>query len=700
MKRTKRKLIDEIKERADARYEDARFYVNQKRDAWLTRASFYRGNQYTLEDAVSWFDLDNPVGEAREVFNYVSAFVRAAVAYRAKSFPNPEVPAANGDVRSIARAEATEKLLKHFVDDNVVDKGEFNRALTWAQIGGGAWVKCYWDPNRGKPLLEENTIFKTAEPNPETGEIEEFSEAEEDPFGNPVVSREYEGEIVTEFVDTFDGMPDPTAKRLSEMRYFIHRKLRPVGELESFFPKDIFGESTEGRFVNQPRDATVSERDYVVGTEEGYTGSDIIKAHDKDSVKCELVEYWEKPCPDYPNGILMVYSGPVVLHCDAIPYRPARLPVVLFLGDNIVPSALYADGVVENLIAPQRTLNRYATKKREWVDKILNPHVLNPLGSNVDPDQFGEVCGQIISHTPGLVPKIMDVPNIPNSLFEAEEQLISRMKDISTYSDISRGEAPKGVESGRAIAFLSEHEQTIREPDMILHRQACLDLLQHCLYLSKQYYQNGRLMKVGGDEGWEMVEFKDDDYDWYLDLAPEAFSGAPNSRALRWSETMEAFQNGLFNDSIPGAKTARKILSLDYASKSTIDESKQAKNVARMENLQSLRGEPIYPVKPWQDDEVHLDEHNRFRNSLDYMNMAPALQQTMDAHCEEHEMQLQQKMALHAGQPGQAPPGPPPEEAAPPNPAPMNGGHSIGEPMPPTSAEYVQTQQQNGIFPS
>lgn len=702
MKRIRREKAKELLEQAQARFASAKAAADDRLDATIERAAFYRGMQYIAIGGELAVDDSGSSGEAQEVENYIRPHVKAAVASRAGRFPNPEVPAATGDQESMARAEAVEKLLKSFVDDDVVNRSEVIRSFYWAAIDGGAWLKVYWDPNAGKLVASDDSYVEKTTTDELTGEEVVSYEPEKDEFGEPIISRTFEGEIRVEFVDTIDGLPDPMARTEREMRYWCHRKTLPIEALERKFPKDYWGESTKGRFGKSVNDPTTDHRDAVAGN--GFPESIRSSgAHYDGDRPATLVEVWEGPSSERPNGSLVVYCGDVLISVGANPLRPCRLPVTLVQGDNVVPSGLYSDGVVADLIPLQRSINHNASKMREWTGKIITPHILNPLGSNVDEDQFGEVIGRVIDFTPGLKPEVMQVPNIPASMFEQRAALVGVMKEVSSYSDISRGDTPAGIESGRAIAFLRENEQNIRQPDMMLHDRNMLDLLKHCYWLAKQWYEEGRMVRTLGPEGWEYMAFKDEQMDWYIDLAPEASSGAPQSRALRYAETMEAFQLGLFNDEVPGAKTARRALGMDTADRSTVDPKKAHRSLARMENYQLIQmangqGQAIDDVQEYHDDEIHLEEHNALRNSIQYRNMDPMLKQMFDQHCMLHEFQLQMKMGIFAqGQSmlsggGGSPPAAPGQES------PMDGGSSAGESAPESQDQYVNRQQAEGEF--
>lgn len=696
-RRLSSKKAHEIWGECKDKYEDAEANMLTKQAVWMERAAMYRGLQTSKRDGQLYMDVE-PTGEAREIQNYIRSFVRAAVASRAGAFPNPEVPAASGDEAAMTRARATEKLLKSFVDDNTFDKEELVRSLIWACTIGGSWIKITWDQNAGRLIDADVEGKERTVTDPETGE--EYTEfiQETDMFGAPITSSSFEGRIKTEFVDTMDGLPDPTAKRFCEMRYWIHRKDKASEELEEMFPEDYFGNKTEGRFTEEKNKNLRAAKSFLAGDGEA---EDSIGGRSKHNEKTELVEYWEKPSTKNPNGMLCVWSGAVLLYLGPCPFVPARLPVVLLLGDNIVPSGLYADGTVEDLIPLQRTLNRIESKKREYVDNVATPHIMNPLGSRVDPDLFGDIPGQIIDHAPGLKPWILEIPNMPNAAFTMPADIIQRMKEISGYPDVVQGNNAQGDLSGRAIAFLRENEQNVRQSDKSIYQKAILDMFRQMMWVAKQFYEEGRIIRtLGESEEWEFREFNDDDYDWYIDLAPEASSGAPNSRALRYAEVTEGYGLGLFDPENPGAKEARKLLGWSNANSSTSDPHMADRSLARMENMQFEDGDQINEVRDFHNDEVHLEEHNKMRNSAIYLNKSKQEQLQIDYHCFMHEQQLAMKMGVY-GDRQMAMGGQPPMPQIPGQPgmeSPLTGGAPAGEAPPQSQDQYIEGEVAAGGF--
>lgn len=676
-------------------YEDASSAFRAKRALrTIENANFYRGNQYILRGNPENPDYADPRGEATEVINFTQAIVRGAVAIKLKQVPNPEVPAAHDDQRARSKADATERFARSIMRNGTIDLDEMHRCVSWAQQAGAGWMKAYWDPTAGRPVADTyETGFEG--PDEEDGEEPAEMEPELDDFGNEVTRQVYEGGIRTEFVPTTDGLPDPAARSIREMHHFFHRKLRPVRELFDLFPKDMFGETTRGKWAIGTRTEEQTQfRQLYDDNADPMSALGSARLADG-NVLAEIIEYWERPSRRFPNGRLMIFSDKLVLYVGPNPYLPARIPFVLFNGDNINAGSLYADGVVEQIKPLQRSANRTASKMREWLDKIVNAHILAPIGSGIDRNWWSDMPGQVIPYNKAFKPEFLNPPDIPTSLFGYLNEQIERSKFIAGYSDVARGEIPSDI-SGRAVAFATENEQTTREPDMQGHRSSVLKLMQECVHLARQFYEDGRLERMIGENGkWELVEFRSEDYDFENDLVPEIYSDVPTTRAARFSEAAEMMSAQMLGDT-PEAKRARRLIGGRVAERLGDDEFERDRNRARREQVELVRmaRDPMLmpaqlQVKSYDVDEIHLEEHNDFRKTPEYENLPTWLQMQFDEHCDVHELQKVAKLQAEGmfGQPGEPMQ---PQQLGPGVESPPSGGAPVNPGPPPSVSEFNQ----------
>lgn len=669
--------------------EDAYDSYLLKKDEHMESIAFYLGYQHIV---MGGNFIDDANGEQLEQRNIIRPIIRAATATLLRQRINPEVPAVHGDQKARAMADSTEALCKSFLNTGVFDYDEIRSCIDWSRIVGLGWIKTCWDIDAGRPL--EQPIMAEDE--------------EANPFGEPVVQQYNEGEIVVEFVPTTDLLIDPTVRSKRELKragaYVVHRKLLPVRVLEDRFPEDMFGESTEGRFnassnVNQENMSGV-EDEFMRG---------VIKGASDGNVLGELCEHWENPSRKYPNGRLCVYSGDVIIYLGPNIYTPARLPFIPLKGDNNIPGALYAAGAVSDLKPIQRTINRIASKQREWLDSILNARIWAPIGSGVDPDSFQNITGQVIEYNKNYMPEVDRPPDIPNSMFTFIADLEIAAKKTSGYDDVAQGTAPPNLSSGRAIAFAKENNEQMRMPEQMEYTQFCLDVLQQCLHLAKQFYNEGRLIRIMGDDGkYTLKQFSTQDFDFGNDIVVEVFSGGPSSHALRFSETLELYQGGLLSSDDPAAKAARAILADDAVNKVSFEKSPEARAKARRHILTVMKTpeEEIF-VNAWDDLEEYLEVVNKWRQTVEYEELDPYRKKLIDTAADQAEYYLGLQVnqvgadtkALQGGGPpmpgdGSNPPAEPGLESPP------DGGNSTyAEPQEQSQADLVAQEMGDATVP-
>lgn len=658
-------MLAEVTELAD----DAEWAVNQKRDNIYENMSFFLGKQFRVKNGQYLLDDDYLAsGEEMEPRNIIRPIIRAAVAATMRQKINPEMPARSGDQKGRARADNVEKLCKAATSNGIINFDELLRVVEYSKICGLGWMKVCWDPDGGRALETPETGFEFLEEGLDLAETE-------DPFGAKVQPQVFEGEIHTRFVPILDAHVDPAVRTRADLKkpgtYFVHREYMTLREAEDRWDRDIFGDSTKGRF----------------STDKGTTGRDEWNAEQSvesdQNTLCEVKWFYQNATRKFPNGRLVVFSGTMMLVAGPNPYKPCRIPFVPLIGDNFRPDSLYADGAIADIKAIQATLNFNASKEKEFVRFSVTPRFLIPKGSGIDPDALDDLP-RGLEYQKGYAPEAMQVQQMPQSFFTYGDSLVASAKAISGYGDVSQGEIPPSIQSGRALAYARENEQSMREPDMINFRLFVADIFQHIIYCARQFYDDGRLIKMTGEDGkWELVEFKSDSFDLDNDVVPEIFSGGPQSHALRFSEVTEMFGLGLFDDANPAAKSARRMLGDNYASASTFDPNIEARLKAKRMILQVMKEPFARPLEvfPFDDHEVALDVINRWRRTTEYEELPPEQRALIDEVAELHEMYwagqneaLAQDQGMINGTGGGmgTPTGPSQPQAE----SPIDGGHS------------------------
>lgn len=675
------KMLGEVTEL----FQDAVSAFRVKRlDRAIENGAMYRGWHEIVRDGSFNVSVTDPQGEANESLPISRMLVKAAVASTLRNMPNIEIAASKDDPRSRAKAEATERLARTLLRTKL-DQDELHRVVSWSKQTGAGWIKAFWDQGAGRAVPVPYDGFTDAELK---------ARESDDGFGGRSLPPVFEGDLAYEFIPTTDGYPDPSAKSRRELRHFFHVKMMPIYRLNDLFPKDYFGEPTERRWSIGPHTQERRAFEALGDQDELWESGSNIRTSQLNTL-AEIVEFWELPSRQFPFGRFVAFSDSMILAMGRNPLHPVRLPFILFQGDNLVPGSLYSDGLLEDVRTLQVSTNRTMNKMREWVDKMLNAHLLVPFQSGIDKNIWGDKPGQIINYQKGYAPTPLAPPEIPSSMFSYLNEQIERAKMVTGYSDIGRGDLPSNI-SGRSVAFATENEQAMREPDTASHRRAVLECIQHGLWLIRQFYNDGRLIQMIGENGKvELAEFLEDDYDWDADLVPEIYSGRPNSHTARVSEVLEFHGAQLFGDD-PASERARRMLGGDYANMATYDPFAEDRSRAKREQLTFLKGQPLQ-VQFYDTDRIHLEEHNKVRRSLEFEEWPDFMRDQFNAHCEAHELKglatqvVSDDLLLAAGGQGQGQGRPPGPQQPPGIESPPDGGAGAAGPAPaPTINEFTQ----------
>lgn len=589
--------------------------------------NFYRGRQYQVVIP------DQALDEEAKTRNICRRIVNNAVAEILAQVPSPKIPASRSDMAAQSRAKMTEQLAQSFARNGTLDEAELRDAAIWAYTAGTAFLKTYYDLDRGRHM-----------PNTERTGLEG------DDVYQPELVQLFEGAPAVEFVSEADALPDPSATNMDELRYITHRKLRPVGELEDRIPFDWEGQPTAGRFDigGEPSyDARVREAldsndmPYGLGTTTREWAGNTLS---------ELVELWMLPSGEFPYGLFVVWSGVTLLYIGPNPLDPVRLPFTLVSGPNKVPNSLYSDGILADIMGLQQTMNHLETKKHEIIDKMANPHLLVPFQAQIDENTWGNKPGQVIPYAAGFTPTKLDPADIPASLFAHSQNTFEDAKFITGYSDLASGNVQAST-TGRTVAFASENAEKSRAPDIAAWRNALIDVMQQLVWVTKQFVPDGRLMQMlGPQDELEVREFYSEEFDWDNQFAPEMYSDEPKTHAARIAMAIELNGANYFGDD-PASERMRRLVGGSYARKSAYDPFQSDRDRARREQLAFLRNFLDVPsVQLFDIHAIHLEEHNEWRKSAEYEQLPDHVKQEFDDHCETHELlDMQAKMAGPTG---------------------------------------------------
>ena len=617
-------------------------YRERREQRELLNRAFARNLQTQVEELEA-LDDSTEEEDAFEPYprgmNICAPILRAVVAEKMAMRPNIQLSSSQSDYGTRTKADLMTRLARGWMRNGVFDMEENRRAVTDSETVGLAFMKFFWDPGGGREIPPSAAAKLSA------------GVYDVDPFGAPVQSVMYEGEIASMYVPTNDGLPDPHARRWSEVRGFSHVRLLPIRQIMDMFETDHFGDPINVRGMTLSRSSFTAQEAYREVQQDDYTSNLMVSAVANTLV--EFVERWELPSRDFPNGRFAQWAGNVLFYIGPNPLTPKRIPFVPYVGENVVPGSMYADGTIEYLKSVQSDVNMASRKMREWFDLHLNGKWAVPFGSGVDDAAFQNRSGIVLEYRMGHKPENIPVADIPAGMFNYLGSRIEQANFLAGHDEVSRGQLPQNKDvSGRAIAFITEQEQKNRTPNLIAYVLSVYHGLQECLWLARQFYQDGRHARLMGEnKRWQWEVLRTEDLDMGAEIVFDLQSAIAQTPAVRFNSAMDLFASGGLADD-PAAERLRGLLGEDYEGGPETDDREIDREKARR-FIMEIKTNPFARPQPSTVDDplVHIREYANFRKTPEFEAMAPEQQQTLVALTEYYEeLDMYQQLAA-AGAP-------------------------------------------------
>jgi hypothetical protein len=661
-----------------------------KERIWYQNMAFYLGHQWidsiakNLPNSVAgkMVTKRSPRYLNRRTANRIRSFVRADHSKFLSTLPVVEAIPASGEDEDTASAQAAEQVWESYASRRALRR-EYSKAEYWKIITGVGFMKEWWDP----------TIIDKHSNQP--------------------------GDIVYKSITPFHiFVPDLRENELDDQPYVLQAQVKNIEWVKQYYAAELEGSKLEP--------STVSANTLL---DEAYLNLSNSPRSDLDSVV--IYEMWVKPMqtPLLPDGgwLVLVENTLVALRKDGLPYKHGQYPYTKF--DYIYNDAFYADSPLVDLIPLQQEYNDWRTDISLAAKRMGRPQLLYQKGS-LDPNKLTNEPGLAIPYNQGFqAPTQIQPAPLPEYVMTIPDRILSDFEDISGQHEVSRGDAPPGVTAGTAISFLQEKDDQYLTPQYQNIEDGFERIATQTLALFQQFVDIPRAIKiVGRDASFDTVTLSAADISGGTDVRVEPGSSIGQSMAAKRATVMDMFGMGIITDPNQALQMleiggAQRILSvLDAARKKANRENMKFRLVTEQaitENRQKYAGivlsdmmketggpaippeeldvdsvleamqgmpqgaeiaaqieqmvPPVIQVDDFDDDAIHIQEHNRFRMGQEYETWPDWQKEQMDMHVKIHEERLAEQMfeqmQMQGGGPG-GPPGsmggeegpPPPEE--------------------------------------
>lgn len=548
---------------------------------WRLNMNFVVGNQFAQISSKG--DIEESGKEyfwqEREVYNHIAPILETRLAKLGRVKAKAQVRPATSDDEDVASASLATKLI-----DAVCKENDFSSQLalanSWSEITGSAFFKVTWDAEKGHALDV-------------SGEIKE-------------------GDVTITLCPPFEIFPEDIAiTDIDKQSSVMHAKVLTTKEV-----KRIWGKDVKGGEVN-----VFSFDNAQVGGGFGYTASvpKIVSEKREDSVT--VIEKYEAPTHEYPNGRLIIVAGDTLLYQGDMPYLngedgtrgyPFAKQVCI---DNL--TNFFGTSVVERIIPVQRAYNTVKNRKHEFMNRMA-VGVMAVEDGSVDTDSLEEEGlppGKVVVYRHGSTPPIMLSPTqVPSEFSREEEKLLNEFVMISGVSEVTTySQVPANVASGTAISLLLEQDDTRIALTADSLRESIKRISKQVLRLYRQFAKVPRVKRITGDNGdVEIASFCAGNID-SEDIVFDTISDIEDTLSARRAMVYDLLKLGLFADENGKLNASTKARLFEILGFGNWEDGRSNDEIHRKKALKEnmeLEKKDV-PVDVYDDHALHIAEHVR-----------------------------------------------------------------------------------------
>jgi hypothetical protein len=350
--------------------------------------------------------------------------------------------------------------------ERLKEEKNYESAAACGVTYGTVFKKDYWDSSTimtaKVPRVAEQPVIE-----PNTGAVVGYEEKEViDPETGDVMIDEIPlGDVNTCVVEPYRLAVDPLATDLHVARWVMEYSLQSMDWVTETYGKEEEGYTGQLELVKPEKSlSTEMQRFHALKTSSGtQTPGNLNVSSGGDEMTENTVvlkEYYERPCPKYPKGRLIVVANNITLYAGDSPYSGPELgdwhPYSEFRWE-IVPGRFWGKSPLDAVVEIQKQINSIDAAIILTRKTMAIPQKLVPTNSGIKRGEWTGRPGQEIHYRPGGTPPSTIPPSgVDPQVWQEREQKLEDMKNISGAIDILKGDRPPGVTAASALEMLFE----------------------------------------------------------------------------------------------------------------------------------------------------------------------------------------------------------------------------------------------------
>ena len=575
-------IVEEVKKDFLVRQKDRKAFEAQ----WQLNNNFLIGNQYCSINVLNEVeDYDKQYfWQEREVYNHIAPLIEARMAKLTRVKPKMNVLPVSGEEADIKSAKVTKDILNSVYEKLDIQK-TIENATWWSEICGTSFYKIIWNKSIGKLLGKDKNGISVAE-----------------------------GDVEVVAIPPYEIFPESSScNDLENTLSLIHAKAYDIKAI-----KDIWGVSVEGEDVNV---FTLENAQITGGI--GYNGVVGKVANGLRSNHAVVIEKYELPTTEYPEGRLIIVCQDKLLYMGELPYindaNGNRTYPFIKQTSNKVPGCFWGTSIIERMIPVQRAYNAVKNRKHEFLNRI-SMGVLSVEDGSVDMDNLEEEGlspGKVLVYRQGSnPPEMMSSESLPADFLKEEERLIKEFSEISGVSDIMSNSSKLSQNiSGVALQLMIEQDDArlLNASENI--KNSVKNIAKQIVRLYKQFVFAPRIAKILNSGGtselfyWSNSDISSDEVEL------ETTDKLGDSLVQKREFIMSVLESGLLNDSTGKINNATRIKTLQLLGlgvwSEDLDMDSLYKRYADDENINILQ-DKVVEVLEIDNHKIHIDTHISF----------------------------------------------------------------------------------------
>lgn len=583
---------------------------------------------------------------------------------------------ANSDEHSAKLAEVMDPIFKTLWDETEMGD-RLMQVASWCLAAGEAYLVSRPDYRNGemRPRVGPAVIpyQRSADEDAQDVVIEE---APYDEDGNPLVELTeaedgFEYEVTGDpFLDSKAALRVDVASPLEirsqwgahipwhEKQWVIHRWFLLPEEVEA-----TYGVRVEANVRPMSSDTTPGTLERMLfgtgyygaargGVEQGSAEEDLASAY-----VCGYT-MWEKPCPAYPEGRLLVVAGDTVLYDGPRPFQPECAGPIRRVQFMPLPGRPIGSTPLEKMVPLQRRYNRIEAQIAEHTNLCTNPVLMISDAAGIDSESFVARPGQVITHSAPSGVKAgewLSPPSLGIDVWKHKNDVRDHLFTIGSITG-NEGANPAADASGELVQQLRYNADRPLAPLTRSLEYAAAGVAEDWLAILPTIWTEETVIHYAGEDNIiNAVTVLPEMWEGTVSARPVMESAAPESREKRQERVFALYQMGAFGnlaDPVQQQQAVKKLLDLSRFPELTRASKPGGKHRMMAEyNLgKLLRGvDPLtLPILPMYDLTVHLAVFDDYMSGPDYLHLAPDIQTNVMAFYEmlKGAMQAQQAQQM------------------------------------------------------